>query len=111
MNQNDDDLAHLPSFDYLEGVSQSDVATVPTATTQLLAAGSTKHDAEVEGRSSDELLPEQKTALTQLASGKADNGARLKLIPLLRSNRNALAYLGEQMKLLRPGTTRKPRAG
>jgi hypothetical protein len=82
-----------------------------TATTQLLAAGSTKHDAEVEGRSSDELLPEQKTALTQLASGKADNGARLKLIPLLRSNRNALAYLGEQMKLLRPGTTRKPRAG
>jgi hypothetical protein len=70
-----------------------------------------KHDAEVEGRCSDELLPEQKTALTQLASGKADNAARVKLIPLLRSNRNALAYLGEQMKLLRPGTTRKPRPG
>jgi hypothetical protein len=35
----------------------------------------------------------------------------VKLIPLLRSNRNALAYLGEQMKLLRPGTTRKPRTG
>jgi len=70
-----------------------------------------KHDAEVEGRSSDELLPEQKTALTQLASGKADNGTRVKLIPLLRSNRNALAYLGEQMKLLRPGTIRKPRPG
>jgi hypothetical protein len=56
-------------------------------------------------------LPEQKAALTQLASGKADNGTRVKLIPLLRSNRNALAYLGEQMKLLRPGTTRKPRTG
>jgi hypothetical protein len=70
-----------------------------------------KHEAEVEGRSSDELLPEQKAALTQMASGKAGNTARVKLIPLLRSNRNALVYLGEQMKLLRPGTTRKPRAG
>jgi hypothetical protein len=68
----------------------------------------TKHGAEVEGHGSDELLPDQKTALAQLASGKADNAARAQLISLLRSNKNALAYLGEQIKLRRPSATRKP---
>jgi hypothetical protein len=54
-------------------------------------------------------LPDQKTALAQLASGNADKAARVKLIPLLRSNKYALAYLGEQIKLLRPSAGRKPR--
>jgi hypothetical protein len=65
-----------------------------------------KHGAEIEARSSDELLPEQKAALILLASGKVDGEARTKLIPLLRSNRKALALLGEQIKLMRPGATR-----
>jgi len=67
----------------------------------------TKHGAEVEGHGGDELLPDQKTALAQLASGNADNAARAELISLLRSNKNALAYLGEQIKLRRPSATRK----
>jgi hypothetical protein len=65
------------------------------------------HGAEVEARGSEELSADQKASLTQLASGKADNAARAELVPLLRSNRNALAYLGEQMKLLRPRAGRK----
>jgi hypothetical protein len=62
-----------------------------------------QHGEEVEARGSEELSPDQKASLRHLASGKAGDAARIELIPLLRSNRNALAYLGEQMKLLRPG--------
>lgn len=60
-----------------------------------------KHGAEVEGRSSEELLPEQKVALSQLALGRADEATRAKLIALLRSNRNALAFLADRIKLAR----------
>lgn len=66
-----------------------------------------RHSVEVEGRVSEELLPEQKIALALLASGKADNDTRTNLIPLLRRNRNALNFLAEQIKIARPGTTRK----
>jgi hypothetical protein len=69
-----------------------------------------KHSAEVGARGSDELSPEQKATLAQLASGKADTAVRVKLIPLLRSNRNALTYLGEQIKLMRPGAGKNPRS-
>jgi hypothetical protein len=69
-----------------------------------------QHGGEVEARGSEELSPDQKASLRHLASGKAENAARLELIPLLRSNRNALAYLGEQMKLLRPGFSGKSSA-
>jgi hypothetical protein len=67
-----------------------------------------KHGAEVEGHGSDEMLPDQKAAIALLASGKADNATRKKLLPLLRSNKHALAYLGDQIKLIRPSATRKP---
>jgi hypothetical protein len=66
-----------------------------------------RHATQVEARGSEELLPEQKIALAALASGKADNQARTNLIPLLRSNRNALSFLADQIKVARPGTTRK----
>jgi hypothetical protein len=66
-----------------------------------------KHGAEVEAHGSDQLSPEQKVALAQLASGEGDSAARSKLIPLLQGNRNALAYLGEQIKLTRPSANRK----
>jgi hypothetical protein len=69
-----------------------------------------KHGAEVEAHGSDELLPEQRSALAQLASGDADSPTRLKLIPLLQGNRNALAYLGEQIKIARPSASRKTRS-
>ena len=65
-----------------------------------------KYCPEVEARGNDELLPEQKAALTLLASGKCDRAAREKLIPFLKSNRHALAFLAEQIKLNRP-----PRSG
>jgi len=68
-----------------------------------------KHGAEVEARGSDELLSDQKAALAQLASGNADKAAQVKLIPLLIGNRNALTYLGEQIKLLRPSADSKAR--
>ena len=70
-----------------------------------------KHGAEVEARETGELLPDQEAALAHLASGKADHAARMELIPLLRSNRKALAFLGQQIKLMRPSTNRKPRSG
>lgn len=65
---------------------------------------------EVEARGAEELLPDQKIALAQLASGKADHAARMRLIPLLRSNRQALAYLGEQIKHIRPSAARRNRS-
>jgi hypothetical protein len=58
---------------------------------------------EVEARRSEDLSPAQKTALTNLASGKSDPAAREKLIPFLRSNRHALTFLADQIKLSRPG--------
>jgi hypothetical protein len=61
-----------------------------------------RNGAEVEARS-EELLPEQKAALAHFASGKANGGAREQLISLLIRNRNALSFLGEQIKLQRPG--------
>jgi hypothetical protein len=66
-----------------------------------------KHGAEVEAHGSHEMLPDQKAALAHLASGKADPAEREKLLPLLRSNKNALAYLGDQIKLSRPSAARK----
>jgi hypothetical protein len=65
-----------------------------------------KQSPEVEAHGSDELLPDQLAALVELASGKANHKARLELIPLLRSNRKALYFLGEQIKLRRPGSER-----
>jgi hypothetical protein len=70
-----------------------------------------EHPAEVEARGAEDLSPEQKIALAELASGKADHAARMQLIPLLRSNRQALAYLGEQIKLMRPGAERRRPSG
>ena len=66
-----------------------------------------RHGGEVEARGSEELSPDQKASLRHLASGKAEDAARVELIPLLRSNKNALAFLGEQMKVLRPGFSGK----
>jgi hypothetical protein len=71
----------------------------------------TSYGTEVEARGSEELLPEQKAALVQLACGKADNATRDGLIPLLRSNRNALSFLGEQIKLKRPSAVPRPSRG
>jgi hypothetical protein len=56
-----------------------------------------EHAVEVEPRGAEELSAEQKIALAELASGRADHAARMQLIPLLRSNRQALAYLAEQI--------------
>jgi hypothetical protein len=64
------------------------------------------HGAEIGARSSDELLPDQKVALTLMASGKIGSDERSKLIPLLRSNRRALTFLSEQIKIFRPGAAR-----
>jgi hypothetical protein len=61
-----------------------------------------KHSPEVEARGNLELIPEQKAALALLASGKCDRAAREKLIPLLKSNKHALTFLAEQIKLNRP---------
>jgi hypothetical protein len=61
-----------------------------------------RYGAEVQARS-EELLPEQKAALAHLASGKANDAAREQLISLLVRNKNALNFLGEQIKLQRPG--------
>jgi hypothetical protein len=61
-----------------------------------------RHSPEVEARANKELLPEQKAALALLASGKCDRAAREKLIPLLKSNKHALTFLAEQIKLNRP---------
>jgi hypothetical protein len=65
-----------------------------------------RYGAEVQARGED-LLPEQKAALADLASGKANDAARKQLIPLLIRNRNALSFLGEQIKLQRPGAASK----
>jgi hypothetical protein len=62
-----------------------------------------EHSPEVEARGSEELLLEQKAALTLLASGKSDPVVREKLIPLLKGNKHALTFLAEQIKLSRPG--------
>jgi len=62
-----------------------------------------KHSPEVEARGSDELLPEQKSALAELATGQSDRAAREKLIPFLKSNKHALTFLADQIKLSRPG--------
>jgi hypothetical protein len=69
-----------------------------------------KHSPEVEARGSEELLPEQKAALTLLASGKSDRAAREKLIPFLKSNKHALTFLAEQIKLSRPSRSIVTRA-
>ena len=62
-----------------------------------------KYSPEVEARGSEELLPEQKAALARLAAGQSDRAEREKLIPFLKSNKHALAFLAEQIKLSRPG--------
>jgi hypothetical protein len=62
-----------------------------------------KHFPEVEARENNELSPEQKAALAALASGKCGRAAREKLIPFLKSNKDALTFLAEQIKLSRPG--------
>jgi hypothetical protein len=69
-----------------------------------------KHSPEVEARGSEELLPEQKSALALLAFGKSDRAAREKLIPFLKSNKHALKFLAEQVKLSRPGRSIVTRA-
>jgi hypothetical protein len=69
---------------------------------QILWKFFVKHFPEVEARGSEELLPEQKTALTRLACGQCDRAEREKLIPFLKSNKNALTFLAEQIKLSRP---------
>ena len=61
------------------------------------------HSPEIEARGSEELLPEQKTGIARLASGQSDRAEREKLIPLLKSNKHALAFLAEQIKRSRPG--------
>jgi hypothetical protein len=69
-----------------------------------------RHSPEVEARGSEELLPEQKAALARLASGQSDRAEREKLIPFLRSNKHALKFLAEQIKLSRPGRSSVARA-
>ena len=69
-----------------------------------------KHSPEVEARGSEELLPEQKAALARLASGQSDPAEREKLIPFLKSNKYALTFLAEQIKLSRPGRSIASRA-
>jgi hypothetical protein len=69
------------------------------------------HLPEVEARGSEELLPEEKDALVLLASGKSDREARQKLIPILKSNKHALTFLAEQIKLSRPARSIVARAG
>jgi hypothetical protein len=70
-----------------------------------------KHYPEVAARGTEELLPEQKAALAQLASGTCDRAAREKLIPLLKSNRHALTFLAKQIKLSRPSIARGANQG
>jgi hypothetical protein len=68
------------------------------------------HLPEVEARGSEELLPEEKDALVLLASGKSNRAEREKLIPFLRSNKRALTFLAEQIKLSRPARSVVTRA-
>jgi hypothetical protein len=62
-----------------------------------------RHSPEVEARGSEELMAEEKAALTRLASGQSNLAEREKLIPLLKSNKHALTFLAEQIKSVRPG--------
>jgi hypothetical protein len=68
------------------------------------------HFPEVEARGSEELLPEEKDALMLLASGKSNRAERVKLVPLLRSNKHALTFLAEQIKLSGPARSVVTRA-
>jgi hypothetical protein len=61
-----------------------------------------RHSSEVEARGSEELSPDQKLALTRLASGKTDHTTRMNLLSLLVSNKIALSFLAEQIKIARP---------